>query len=111
MNRTLDELLVALALAASAGYAVLSLGPKGLRMRLYAALAQAMQAAPAALHLQAIVRRLNAAAQRSGGACGGCETCAPRADAAADGREVRVPLDKIARRGRSVKSGERSKSG
>lgn len=102
MNRTLDELLVALALAASAGYAALALGPKGLRMRLYAALAQATEAAPAALHLQGVARRLKAAAERSGGACGGCDTCAPRTDAPAGEREVRVPLDRIARRGRSV---------
>jgi hypothetical protein len=104
MNRALDEILVALLLALSAGYAALSLG-QGLRMRLYAALARATQAAPAALRLQGITRRLKAAAERSGGACGGCDTCAPRADTAGDGHEVRVPLDKILRRGRSAKSG------
>jgi hypothetical protein len=105
MNQTLDAVLVALALAASAGYAALSLGPKGWRTRFYAALAQATEVAPAALRLEGIARRLKAAAERSGGACGGCDTCAPRADAAAGGSEVRVPLDKIARRGGSAKSG------
>jgi hypothetical protein len=100
MSHALDDLLVALALAASAGYAALSLGPKGLRLRLYGALAQATEAAPAALRLQGIARRLRAAAQRSAGACGGCDTCAPRPDSATGAHETIVPLGRIGRRGR-----------
>jgi hypothetical protein len=100
MSHALDNLLVALALAASAGYAALSLGPKGWRLRLYGALAQGIDALPAALRLQGVARRLRAASQRAAGACGGCGDCAPRADSGTGGRETAVPLEQIGRRGR-----------
>ena len=40
MNHALDEMLVGLVFIVSAGYAVLALGPRGLRKRLWAALAE-----------------------------------------------------------------------
>jgi hypothetical protein len=116
MNRALDEILVALALIVSVGYATLALGPKDLRKRLWAALAGRAERAPAGL-LRGLARRLRAAAERSAGACGGCDSCAPETEVSTSGtrqvstdgmrevsaggpREVRVPFAKIGKRRR-----------
>ena len=61
MNRIFDDAVVGLALLASAGYALSSLGPKGLRTRLFTALAQLTARAPAFLHLGSVARRLDRA--------------------------------------------------
>jgi uncharacterized protein DUF6587 len=101
MNRILDNFLVGLALAASAGYAFSRLGPKSLRTRIWAALAQAVARAPASLKLGGLARRLEAAAAaKSTGACGGCDSCGsePPSTGKAPASEVRVPLSEIGRR-------------
>jgi hypothetical protein len=98
MSRSLDAALVAIALAASMGYALYALGPKILRRRLRMALAELAARAPAALHLGRIERRLREAAGGSG-ACGGCDSCAPSsADARGSGKEIRVPAASIGKR-------------
>ncbi|HTV94513.1 MAG TPA: DUF6587 family protein [Steroidobacteraceae bacterium] len=96
----LDDTLVAIALAASAAYALWALGPKSLRRRLGSALAALAARAPAGLHLEAVARRLRETSAHGGGACGGCESCAPQADAplASAPAEVRVPLANIGKR-------------
>jgi hypothetical protein len=99
MSRLLDAALVAIALGASVGYALYSLGPKTLRRWLRTALADLAAQAPAGLHLGRIERRLREAAGGSG-ACGGCDSCAPTAEDARSGagKEIRVPAASIGRR-------------
>jgi hypothetical protein len=99
MSRFLDNSLVVLALLASGWYALSSLGTKGLRMRLWGALARAAAHAPSFLQLDGLARRLDAAGKASGG-CGGCGSCASdRPAAEAPTPEVRVPAAKIGKRG------------
>lgn len=103
MNKILDVGLVALALAASVGYAFSALGPKGLRGRLWMAIARVAECAPAGLHLDGIARRLTeAAAGRSAGGCGGCDNCGaaePTGDSTGkSASEIRVPLTKMVKR-------------
>jgi len=110
MNGILDDFLVGLVLMISAGYAVFSLGPRSLRSRVFAALNRLMSRAPAFPGLGRISGWLAASADKSPGACGGCDNCgsektpATALDAtatiatAASASEVRVPLAKIGRR-------------
>jgi hypothetical protein len=96
MNSVLDNSLVGLALLASAGYAVVKLGPRSLRQRMLAGLSRLIARAPLAFGLRRISERLGAAsAGKAQGACGGCDTCGsenlPQS-------EVRVPVAKIGRR-------------
>jgi hypothetical protein len=101
MNRFLDDVLVAILLAASVGYALSSLGPKPLRRRLRTALADLAARAPAQLHLAGLERRLRDSAGDAG-ACGGCGSCAADAnDAGKSARspsEIRVPAAQIGKR-------------
>jgi hypothetical protein len=101
MNGILDIFLVGLILAVSAGYAVLSLGPRNLRPRLLAALSRAAARSPAFFGLRRASQWLAAAsAGKAAGACGGCDSCgsdqspAQRQPAA----EITVPVAKIRRR-------------
>jgi len=104
MNKLLDNGLVALALIASAGYALSSLGPKTLRRRLWTALARLAASAPSGMHMGGIARRLAEAAAKSSAACGGCGSCGSEASdgsvasAGAASAEVRVPLESIGKR-------------
>jgi len=100
MNRILDNSLVGLALLASAGYALSSLGPKRLRARLFTALAHLTARAPAFLRLGSVARGLEAAAagKTSGSCgCGGCDST-PSAPDQPPAPEVRVPLAKVGKR-------------
>src|SRR5258706_13582434 len=72
MNGVIDGSLVALALLASGGYVLLSLGPRSLRRRLLAALSQAAARAPAFLGLRRMAQRLAASARKAPRGCGGC---------------------------------------
>ena len=113
MIKVLDNGLVALALIASVGYALASLGPKAQLRRLWTVLARLAASAPPRLHLGGIARRLESAAAKSAGGCGGCGNCEPEPASgakspsaesrAADSRgsEVRVPLEKIGKRGQN----------
>jgi hypothetical protein len=107
MSSVLDYLLVGLVLLVSAGYAVLALGPRTLRPRVYASLSRLLARVPVWLGLGAIARRLEAASGKAGGACGGCGTCgsepAGSAGSVGDGpappaAEVRISASKIGRR-------------
>ena len=108
MNSILDDALVGLLLLVSAGYAVTSLGPRGLRRRILDVLSRAAAQAPAVLGLRRTAQRLAASIAKSG-ACGGCDSCGadgetgPHKSAAqnSSAAEVRVPLGKIGRRARS----------
>ena len=101
MNNLIDSSLVGLALLGSAGYVLLSLGPRSLRRHLLAALSRAAARAPAFLGLRRTAQRLaTAAAGKAHGACGGCDDCgSAQAAAKTPGEgEVRVPVGKIGRR-------------
>ncbi len=106
MNSVLDNSLVGLALLASAGYAVMKLGPRSLRRGVLATLSRLFAQAPAALGLRRISERLGAAsAGKVQGACGGCDTCGSEQSPAQQAvpqnsapGEVRVPVAKIGRR-------------
>lgn len=110
----LDDGLVALLLIASVGYALASLGPKTRLRHLWTALARLAASAPPRLHLGGIARRLEAAAASGAGGCAGCGNCEPGPASSADstsaergaagssrGAEVRVPLEKIGKRGQN----------
>jgi hypothetical protein len=101
MNGILDDFLVGLVLIISAGYAMYSLGPRSLRSRTFAALSRVMARAPALPGLGRMARWLAAAsADKSQGACGGCDNCGSEKTPASTGAapEVRVPLAKIGKR-------------
>ncbi len=91
-----DELLVGLVLAASAVHAVVSLGPRGLRRRLFAAAAVLLLRLPAVPGLRALALRLQASAGAAGGSCGGCDDCGT--PPAKPDAEIRVPLSSVLRR-------------
>lgn len=96
MSPVLDDLLIAIALAASVGYALFSLGPVSLRRRMRAALADLAARAPARMHLGGIERRLR---DDGAGGCGGCGSCSTQpTDTPARPTEIRVPAGKIGRR-------------
>jgi hypothetical protein len=100
VNSVLDNALVGLALLLSAGYAVLALGPRGVRRRLLNALSWIAARTPALLGLRRAAERLSAAASgKAAGACGGCDDCGsePTTGKSTDG-EVRIPVAKIGRR-------------
>jgi hypothetical protein len=101
MNGILDDFLVGLVLMISAGYAMYSLGPRSLRSRTFAALSSVAARAPAFLGLGRMARWFAAAsADKSKGACGGCDNCGSEKTPASTGAasEVRVPLAKIGKR-------------
>jgi len=105
MNGFIDDSLVGLALILSAGYAVSSLGPRGLRRRLLGALGRVTARAPSFLGLRRAARWLTTSAEGARGACGGCDGCAsgeasaqPSASAS-PAAEAKVPLANIGRRG------------
>jgi hypothetical protein len=101
MNTLLDGSLVALALLASVGYAVASLGPRTLRVRLLAAASRLLALAPSYFRLGRVARRLAAAAiVKPQGACGGCDNCGAESAAAphSAAAEIKVPVASITRR-------------
>ncbi len=105
MNHGLDQSLVGLLLAASAGYALLTLGPKTLRTSILAGAGRLAARAPRIFGLSRWARQLQAAAAaKPKGACGGCEDCGSDAGAATSSgaqstpAEIKIPLGKIGRR-------------
>jgi hypothetical protein len=101
MNGILDDSLVGLALLASVGYAMASLGPRSLRRRILGVLGRVAGRAPAFLGLGRMAKRLAAASvAKAQGACGGCDNCGSEATPApqAPKAEVRVPVARIGRR-------------
>jgi len=101
MNSVIDSSLVGLALLVSAGYALLSLGPRSLRPRLLAALSGAAARAPAFLGLRRTAQWLAvASAGKAHGACGGCDDCGSEKVPAqkSTAAEITVPVGKIGRR-------------
>jgi hypothetical protein len=107
MNHWLDQSLVGLLLAASAGYALMTLGPKTLRKKILAGMSRLATRAPRVFGLSRWAQRLQtAAAAKPKGACGGCEDCGAGAGAGAGTAsgaqstpsEINIPVGKIGRR-------------
>jgi hypothetical protein len=103
MNHWLDQSLVGLLLAASAGYALMTLGPKTLRKRILSGVSRLAASAPLVFGLSRWARRLQAAAAaKSKGPCGGCEDCGAGTGTASGAQstpsEIHIPVGKIGRR-------------
>jgi hypothetical protein len=99
MNTVIDDSLVGLALLLSGGYALLSLGPKSLRRVLLAALSRTAARAPAFLGLRRTAQWLAvASADKTQGACGGCDCGSGKTPAKPVAAEIIVPMGKIGRR-------------
>jgi hypothetical protein len=109
MNHWLDQAVVGLLLAASAGYALMTLGPKTLRKKILAGMGRLAAKAPRVFGLSRWAQRLQAAAAaKPKGACGGCEDCGtgtgtgtgtgPANGAQSTPREINIPVGKIGRR-------------
>jgi hypothetical protein len=107
MNGILDDSLVGLALLVAAGYAVSSLGPRGLRRGLLGGLGRVAARLPKFFGLRRTAQRLSvASAGKAKGACGGCDSCGSEqspAQPSSEG-EVRIPVAKIGRREGSAPS-------
>jgi hypothetical protein len=98
MSGFLDVCLVGLVLLASAGYAILALGPRTWRPRVYASVSRLLSRAPGWLGLKGVAASLAAASSKSGGACGGCDTCGSETAAESPAPEVRISVSKIGKR-------------
>lgn len=99
-----DLLLVILALLMSAGYALFALGPKSLRSRAAASIADLAARAAAVPRLRNPLMRLSASlAGKPRGSCGGCGSCGtePAAEGDPASAESRVPISKLAIRRRA----------
>lgn len=99
MNAVLDDLLVGAVLLISLGYAVIKLGPRTLRKRIFEALSQVLAGAPAFLGLKKVAQRLANAPGKAQGACGGCDNCGTESSSAPPQQsEINVPVNRIGRR-------------
>jgi len=108
MAHLLDNLVVGLLLAASAGYAAFALGPKSWRAAVARGLAELAPRLPSRLGVRRGVQLWSTSwAAKAGGACGGCDNCGsesaskPLSGATAapnTAGEVRIGVAKIGRR-------------
>jgi hypothetical protein len=101
MHGLLDEFLVGIALLASIIYALFSLGPRTLRRGLAVRAAALLRLLPATPGLRSLSRRLETAAVKPAGACGGCDDCGSATPAASPGStesEIRIPVSSIGKR-------------
>jgi hypothetical protein len=104
MHNLLDGFLVGSALLASAFYAVSALGPRALRARGLAALANGSRRLPGNLGSGILAQRLRSAAAAAAAtdrkACGGCANCGSENDARqakSPAGEVSIALHRIGR--------------
>jgi len=98
VNRALDEVVVGSALLVSVGYALVSLGPKGVRHRMLSALAQLAAHAPPFLRSDRIARRLTEASARASRACG-CDSCGTEESTVrGPAGEIKIPAANIGKR-------------
>ena len=101
MNHWLDQALVGVVLAASVGYALMSLGPRALRLRILSVLSRVAAGAPKIFGLSRWAQRLAAAAAtKPKGACGGCDNCGSAVSSTTQSgpAEIKIPVGKIGRR-------------
>ena len=98
MNAALDNLLVGAVILVSLGYALVKLGPRSLRQRIFRYLRGILEAAPSFLKLEGVAQRLAAASGKTQAACGGCDGCGAEEDSEPQPSEINVPVGKIGRR-------------
>jgi hypothetical protein len=99
MNTLLDDLLVGAVLLISLGYAVIKLGPRTFRKRVFEVLSRLLAATPAFLGLKRLAHRLAVAPGKTQGACGGCDSCGSESSSAPpQSSEINVPVSRIGRR-------------
>lgn len=100
MTHSVDTLLVFVVLGIAVVYAVSSLGPRSLRRRLLTRMSTGLLRLPQVWGIRQLRARAERAANKDGGACGGCDNCASTIAAAPTGvaPEVRVPITKIGHR-------------
>jgi hypothetical protein len=101
MNHGLDQVLVGLVLAASVGYALMTLGPRALRLRILSVLSRVAAGVPKSFGLSPWAQRLAAAAEsKPKGACGGCDNCGSATSSTTQSAptEIKIPVGKIGRR-------------
>lgn len=102
MTHWLDEALVGASLLASALYAAVSLGPRGVRRRLLSLAGTGLGRMPRWFGLRALAERCTAAAVQAPGACGGCNSCAgeepAQGRAGGPAQDVRISPAQIGRR-------------
>jgi hypothetical protein len=96
MNAYLDDSLVALILLACSLYVIATLGPSAARRRVLAMLARLLARAPM-LRLRSAGRRLAGAADKTQGACGGCDNCGSEPRPHARGTDIAIPIAAIRR--------------
>jgi hypothetical protein len=102
MYNILDDVLVGTVLLASMGYAVMAMGPRGLRRRMLAASGGVVGSLPKSLGLTRLAEKLKLAADlKPAGACGGCDNCGTEKSStpSASSSEIKIPVGKIGRRG------------
>jgi hypothetical protein len=102
MHGILDDVLVGAVFLASIVYAAYSLGPRTLRQRAMHRAAAMLHRLPTLLHAQGMALRLETAASKGKGACGGCDSCGEHSSTtpagSAGAAEINIPLSKIGRR-------------
>jgi hypothetical protein len=98
MNAVLDNFLVAAVLLLSLGYALLKLGPRSWRKRIFWQLSLILAAAPSFLKLADAAQRLAVASGKNPAACGGCDSCGTESPVPQSPSEINVPVAKIRRR-------------
>jgi hypothetical protein len=98
----LDKFLVGGALLASILYALISLGPRSLKLGLAARAAALLRLVPTMPGVRSLSQRLeSAAAVKPSGACGGCGDCgsAPASESSGSAEpEIRIPVSTIGKR-------------
>ncbi len=117
MTHWLDEGLVGVLLLASAVYAAMSLGPRGVRRRVLRIAGACLGRFPRSFGLRGWAARCTAAAVRAQGSCGGCDSCASEAPASgpasspAQGtaRDIRIAPSQIGRRSDPSRRGDSSR--
>jgi hypothetical protein len=95
VNSLLDDVSVGLVLAASAGYAVFSLGPRTLRRRMLESTSALLIRLPTGFGLRALALRMQSAATTAKGACGGCDSCEPQPPGATTSAATKAPAPEI----------------
>lgn len=98
MNAALDNLLVGAVILVSLGYALVKLGPRSLRQRIFRYFSGILEAAPSFLKLKGAAQRLAATSGKTQAACGGCDSCGSESSSASQPSEINVPVGKIGRR-------------
>jgi hypothetical protein len=102
MQGFFDDFLVGFVLLASVGYAAFSLGPGTLRRRMLVGASALLRHVPTPSSLREMALRLETAAIKAKGLCGGCDNCGSEQQQPPSVQisrsEVRIAVAKIGKR-------------